>query len=94
METFLARRRRDWAASIALALMAAGICVGCSSDAGERPVEPSNPTTPASSAPQSPTSVPMRPTEKEMLPNSPNSFSPSLKAPTPYSPTPCLPFCD
>lgn len=80
--------------SVALVVVVAALGSACGTDDRERPVQTQHPTTPASSAPESPTTAPSNPTEKNMVPSSPNSFSPTLKAPTPYSPRPCLPFCD
>lgn len=80
--------------SVALVIVVAPLGSACGADDRERPVETQRSTTPASSAPESPTSTPSNPTEKNMVPSGPNSFSPTLKAPTPYSPKPCLPFCD
>lgn len=82
---------RNLAASVALMSIIAAAGVACSTDAGDTPTDTQSPST---RAPESSGMISPTPVEKEMTTNSPNSFSPSVKAPTPYSPRPCLPFCD
>lgn len=77
---------RNLAASVGVAAIVAAVAVACGSETAEKPAQTGNPSTSGSS-------VPISPTEKSMTSNGPNSFSPQVKAPTPWSPRPadCLP---
>lgn len=87
---------RTVAAAASLVAMIAGTAVGCGSEIKDTPTETQTPSTPGSSAPQSPGSPSAKPTEKVINPTGPNSFTPPVKAPapTPQAPKPCLPFCE
>lgn len=78
---------------VVLVLLAVSCGSACGTDSQQPPTETYTTSLPASTAPSSPTAS-MSPTEKKVTPGTSNSFSPTVKAPTPYSPTPCLPFCD
>lgn len=77
---------RRFTASVGVAAIVVAVGVACASETTDKPAETGNPSTPGSS-------VPISPTEKVMTSDGPNSFSPQIKAPTPFSPRPadCLP---
>lgn len=83
--------------TVGLAVVVAGACVACGDRNNDQPTETRNPSTPGSAVPRTPDPAAPRQApgqvEKDMTPRGPNSFSPTVLAPTPFTPSPCLPFC-